>query len=391
MITKTISADHVTPVRAYAALRAQTPDRSSFLLEALGSHRWGRRYSVVGYRTRAESLYPGMSDVLPTIIADLEHAPSGAEVAAYFSKALVGYVTHDQVFRLLEIEPFPDEEDVGRMMREATVAVFDHVAHTVTVAGRTSNAVERCLWEMVHGPELLAFPVPTDDLPAHVNARLDDASYLLRAERALNAIREGQAERVTLGRTFLAPQRDADPFDVYRALRLVCPDSAGFFLEFAATTVSPWVVVLGTSSKTLFVNDESDPDRAFPKVAGSFLVDEVTGAPAQSAATLSRGLEVGSRGMWGGGVGFFRPDGVAHLIRSTKTVVLRRAQLYASTAAVLDQGTTAEVAVAETHRRVRPALRAIRAAHDAAVRRDEAKRAKAEAEAKEADKGAEGS
>ncbi len=51
--TFTFVADTITPVRAYAALRRAAGDAASFLLESVvGGERWGR-YSILGYRPRA--------------------------------------------------------------------------------------------------------------------------------------------------------------------------------------------------------------------------------------------------------------------------------------------------------------------------------------------------
>ena len=48
IVTRTLAADHVTPVRAYAALRSHAPSLSSFLLESVHpGERWGR-YSIIG-------------------------------------------------------------------------------------------------------------------------------------------------------------------------------------------------------------------------------------------------------------------------------------------------------------------------------------------------------
>lgn len=43
IVTRTLAADHVTPVRAYAALRSHAAGRSSFLFESVHpGERWGR-------------------------------------------------------------------------------------------------------------------------------------------------------------------------------------------------------------------------------------------------------------------------------------------------------------------------------------------------------------
>ena len=71
IVTRTFAADHVTPVRAYAALRSHAPQRSSFLFESVHpGERWGR-YSIIGYRVQTESLYAAGHDALTELAADI--------------------------------------------------------------------------------------------------------------------------------------------------------------------------------------------------------------------------------------------------------------------------------------------------------------------------------
>src|SRR6478672_7674752 len=56
IVTRTIVADTLTPVRAYASLRKAANGGASFLLEsAVAGERWGR-YSILGYRPRWEAV-----------------------------------------------------------------------------------------------------------------------------------------------------------------------------------------------------------------------------------------------------------------------------------------------------------------------------------------------
>ena len=43
IFTRTLAADHLTPVQAYAALKSHAPQQSSFLFESVHpEERWGR-------------------------------------------------------------------------------------------------------------------------------------------------------------------------------------------------------------------------------------------------------------------------------------------------------------------------------------------------------------
>jgi len=72
VVTRTLAADHVTPVRAYAALRSHAQDRSSFLLESVHpGERWGR-YSIIGSSARTEARYGTGHEALAEITADIQ-------------------------------------------------------------------------------------------------------------------------------------------------------------------------------------------------------------------------------------------------------------------------------------------------------------------------------
>ena len=111
-------------------------------------------------------------------------------------------------------------------MQGATVAVFDHLEHTVTVAGPSNASVNRCTWEMTHGPgmRLLRAPNPANE-PEYVDASMDDATYIARVRRAQEHISAGELKEIVLARTFRTPIRGADPIDIYRALRVLSPDT----------------------------------------------------------------------------------------------------------------------------------------------------------------------
>src|SRR5690606_300613 len=104
IVTRTLAMDHTTPVRAYAAPRAQSPGRSSFLFEsALPGDRWGRR-AILGYRARSEGIYPGgfdPFDMLRTEVAGLGEPE--AELAAGLARAMVGFIGYDTLHRLHDI------------------------------------------------------------------------------------------------------------------------------------------------------------------------------------------------------------------------------------------------------------------------------------------------
>jgi anthranilate synthase component 1 len=263
IVTRTLAADHLTPVRAYAALRSHARDRSSFLFESVHpGERWGR-YSIIGYRAQSESMHPvgrdAIADIAESIGAREAPAPitgslfSDAEnLAARMTRSLVGYITYDTVNQIHDIEPWEGTDVLARMMRDTTVVVFDNLRQTVTIAGESIPHVNRCEWEMTHGPELFALDAPDPKLaPEAVETATDDAAFMERVEKAKEYIKAGDVFQVVLARTFTAPLRNADPFDVYRALRVLSPSPYLYFVDFAETQFALGITIVGASPETM--------------------------------------------------------------------------------------------------------------------------------------------
>ena len=80
---------------------------------------------------------------------------------------------------------------------------------------------------------------------------MSDETFAARVGRAREHIARGELERVVLARTFRTPPRNADPFDVYRALRLLSPRPFLFFLDFVETPMVPAQLILGASEEAL--------------------------------------------------------------------------------------------------------------------------------------------
>ncbi|HZF49375.1 MAG TPA: chorismate-binding protein [Polyangiaceae bacterium] len=377
MVTRTFAADHITPVRAYASLRSHAPGRSSFLLEAEPGTQ-GERFSIVGYRVKTESLYPGGGNALDLLEQDLASDDVADTFPERLSQALVGYIAYDVTHAMLGIDPWPDETDVARLMRDATVAVFDHAKQTMTIAGRTKGAVERCAWEMTHGPDLPAMAVPDANArPEFLEPTISDTSYTLKAKRALSYIEGGEAKSVVLGRGFRSPLRGADPFDIYRALRVLSPARYHFFLEFGEMPMAEGIAIAGAADEVLV----EGPSRIEP-LREKFPASSVVGEPKKRAAEIIRELEVGSRRAWGGVVGYAVPGGSFELTVARVAVIARRGFLEVTGAAELAKGLAPEAGTEATWTDARAAFAAIRAAHDSAKMReaaDEARRAKEEA------------
>jgi anthranilate synthase component 1 len=177
--THTIVADGLTPVQAYANLRAKDRNGASFLFESVvGGERWAR-YTILGYRPAYEArllrsgweiegehpprpLRKQGAGVNPLeVIADLVRNEGGTapkSVAEKLARAHIGYLAWDIVHVVEKVPPGKDETwtnhfvPLARLFGGATVVVFDALAQTVTIAATTKAAVDLAIADMLSTP-----------------------------------------------------------------------------------------------------------------------------------------------------------------------------------------------------------------------------------------------
>jgi anthranilate synthase component 1 len=274
-----IVADTLTPVAAFANVVGDGP---GFLLESVeGGERWGR-YSFVGRAPLAELVARGR-DVTATgrlpvptgdgrgILAALE-----AVLATFQSPTLpglpplhggvVGYLGYDVV---REVEKLPDvpPDDLGHpdaaLVVIGQLAAFDHwrqrlvlVDNVVVDDGwspaeldaayraageRLEQLAADCCRGVPSGPVPVLDPVPG---PAERSRTMSSAAYEAAVAVAKEHIEAGDVFQVVLSQRFDLTL-DTEPFEVYRALRLLNPSPYLYFLRF------PEVTVVGSSPEPM--------------------------------------------------------------------------------------------------------------------------------------------
>jgi anthranilate synthase component 1 len=283
MKRRTLVADGITPVGAYAALRAAAgPAGASFLLESVvGGERWGR-FSALGYRPRWEvalcadrrwrvygdapeaaraltSVAPG-GDPLAALAPLLAWAPappaSGASAIERLACTHVGYFGWDLVHVVDRVAPWPGPTDapVARLFGGATMVVFDNFSQTLTIVAPTDEDVARAEADLTAPTTLghVALPDPAR-LPAEAVVDIDDARFCGMVSRAQEYIAAGDAFQIVLARTWTVPRRGRDPLDVYRAMRVINPSPYMYFLDMPpppGSSARP-TQILGASPETL--------------------------------------------------------------------------------------------------------------------------------------------
>ncbi len=281
-VWRTLVADTLTPVGAFLQV---TGERPGFLLESVeGGERWGR-WSFVGrdplatFTARGLRVSASGSVVLPAEVrAQMDHgvlATLAGVLGAYEAPAvaglpplhggLVGYVGYDVV---REIERLPDTppDDIGlpdavffmigqlcafdrwlqRVVLVENVVVPEEATEVeLSAAYESAEARLEALGRDLFRPlEELPFEDPSvidltgspgvvaghgEALPAFERT-MPAASFMGAVEVAKEHIRAGDVFQVVLSQRFDL-ELDAEPFDVYRALRLVNPSPYLYFVR----------------------------------------------------------------------------------------------------------------------------------------------------------------
>ena len=289
-VYREVLADTDTPVSAYAKL-GRGP--YSFLLESVvGGDKWAA-YSFAGVRPRAvvrargtavEVLQPADDGsfravehvtaaeplrFLDDYLAKLTPAvPPG--LPRFFGGA-VGWLGYD-IVRTFERLPNTKPDDLGLpelcFAITDTVVVFDNLRGTVKVvasvdvaaAGDLGKAYDDACARIEAVMDRLARPAPPLRQldPALAAAAVAPEATVTREafEAGVRRIQEyilaGDAFQVVYSQRFQVPRADVDPFDVYRALRVINPSPYMYHLEF------PDGVVTGASPEVLVRLDAGD-------------------------------------------------------------------------------------------------------------------------------------
>jgi anthranilate synthase component I len=249
-----IAGDLDTPVSAFAKLAAFEP---RFLLESVeGGERLGR-YSFIGFGDALEvrldqhsfkigeqSRPPPRSqqELLEGLRAALLRAPLPLPAIGQVPLAggLVGYTGYD-VVRYFEALPAVARPLAGlpllHYLAPRSLLVFDHVSRGVALLHAGSDAERASLRREVIAA--LRGPIPrvaASGRFAAPSAALDREAYMQRVRRVQEYIAAGDVYQLVLAARF-SGQHELDPFQVYRALRLINPSPYMYFCRLGALTV----------------------------------------------------------------------------------------------------------------------------------------------------------
>jgi anthranilate synthase component 1 len=279
-VWRELVADTVTPVGAFLQM-VGTNDTTGFLLESVeGGERWGR-YSFVGRNPLATVVaqghhvttrgnvdldalvgggvtgHHGVLSALEAIL-DAVDSPDLPDLPPLHA-GLVGYLGYD-VVREVEHLPGTPPDDLGQpdavLCVIGQLAAFDHwrqrvvlidnvvvdpawgdaeldAAHAAAEA-RLDDLAADCVRPTAEAPRLLP---PRQAPPDDVARTMSDRLYMDAVLAAKEHVLAGDIFQVVLSQRFDLDRLGADPFDVYRVLRLVNPSPYLYFLRFPEVTV----------------------------------------------------------------------------------------------------------------------------------------------------------
>ena len=288
-IIREIHADLETPVSLYLKLRGQG---ASFLLESVEGGERIARYSFIGVHPRAQYiLRNGKVEIIEDDARRLVTLAPGedptrflqAEIARFpavrlpgaprFTGGLIGYLGYESVryfeptlMGQMQSADVPD----GIYLLADTVVAFDNVRRTIflvaTVLDGDMDAAETRLDGIA---TRIAGPLPEVDRPAvepaETSSNLTQPEFEAMVTAAREHIAAGDIFQVVLSQRFTR-ESNAEPFDVYRALRRLNPSPYMYFFDFGEVDGEPLHLI--GSSPEMFVRLEDGTASLHP-IAGT--------------------------------------------------------------------------------------------------------------------------
>lgn len=273
-VFRDILADTDTPVSAFMKIN---DGGDAFLLESVeGGEKWGR-YSFLGASARKVIRSKGSTievvedgsvartegdplEAVKELLATFR--PASLEGAPRFFGGAIGYMGYDIV---RHVEKLPDSSprllglhDIYLMLTD-TFLVFDNVEHRIKVVSNAyigeDTDIDAAYIDAVRKIDGLVdrlrggLPQKKEAAPAagplRISSNFRKEDFLRAVERVKEYIVEGDIFQCVLSQRFSTPLA-ADPFDIYRALRVINPSPYMFYLKLGEATLvgsSPEILV----------------------------------------------------------------------------------------------------------------------------------------------------
>ncbi len=268
-----IAADLLTPVTAY--LKVRSSEKISFLLESVEGIGRLARYSFIGVdpvevitnehfditikkNGTSGKLTGNIFDYLQERINEFHHPV--IDDLPYFTGGLVGFIGFDNISLIEDVIPYNNKEkgispDTILGLYK-TIIVFDHFKHQIILITNVdcdektdcSESYTKAKKELKQLKELLSRPVHhLSDFSSSPQklTEAEEKEFCALVEESKKNIYAGDIFQIVLSKRFNADY-SGDPFNVYRALRMINPSPYMYFMEF-----EDGFKVIGTSPEDL--------------------------------------------------------------------------------------------------------------------------------------------
>src|SRR6267143_671371 len=385
------------------------------VLESEGRVSWVQSSPLDYLRNRVERYRPVRVPGLPPLVA-------GA----------IGYFAYDMV-RLIERIPDTARDDVGMddavMMFYLGLVVFDHVRHRLWIVRNVFTGGEgslrskyiaavreiRASRKRLDEPVVAEHPKRRRSRPLKVTSNFTRARRLDAVRKSKEYIRPGDIFQVAVSQRFAA-KTDADPFEIYRALRVVNPSPYMYFLKLNGLAVvgsSPEMLlkvqgrdafyrpIAGTRPRGVDEKEDQQMERelaadpkeraehimfvdryshvmhlvsalrgrlredvdCFDALAACFPGGTLSGAPKVRAMEIIDELEPTRRGIYAGAILYLDFTGNLDSCIAIRTMVVKKGVAYVQAGAGLVADSVPEKEFTETVNKARALLTALEIAH----------------------------
>ena len=261
----TYTADLLTPVGAH--LRIAQNAKYSFLLESVEGGETIGRYTFTGVNPEEVFRARGRSCTLETHGKQTHFDGNPVEelrqlTARYkpvrvpglppLTAGAIGYFAYDMV-RLVERIPDTGRDDIGAddcvMMFYLGLVAFDHVQHRVSVIrnvftegpGSLRKKYDAAVHEIQRTQKALEGPLPRQHRAPgakhfRIESNMTKQQFVSAVHKAKEYILAGDAFQIVASQRFSA-RTGAEPFEIYRALRVVNPSPYLYFLKLDDVSV----------------------------------------------------------------------------------------------------------------------------------------------------------
>jgi anthranilate synthase component 1 len=274
-----ITADLLTPVLAYLKIREK--DKLSFLLESVEGSNNMSRYSFIGCNPakiisnrgdRITLFSNGKNEFLEQSIFELvrnelkNYSQPVIEDLPDFKGGLVGYLGYENISLVEKVIRFRNNgldnpDSIFGLYN--TILAFDHYKHRIILINNVRINKEVNLDRQFEKAKSELFILKSRlkseiKLPAEfsiikeLGSIVDENAFHLLVEKAKKDIKEGEIFQIVLSKRFGA-EYSGDPFNVYRALRIINPSPYMYFLELSdySARLDNNFKVIGTSPEEL--------------------------------------------------------------------------------------------------------------------------------------------